>query len=267
MAQQATRARLYRSRNAFIAGVCAGIAERHDFDAIVIRILAVLLTIATFGLAALVYVAIWVSWPQEPEPTVPLDVTPEHVESSAFGEVDFSNLTNRSIYAEFEPGKLSVVARLAIAVGLMMLFLVVAFNVAPMVSGTQWWQFWPLGLLIVGLCLIVIPVRNRFETVWHVIGVATTSLAAMMLPISLGVIAWETLPLAFSQLWIFVFLAALLFVGGLYKNVDALLIAAACCIVAFCVLTLVMYALPGDVESLLVTMPDGRSLQIAMANS
>lgn len=51
--------RLYRLDNCVVAGVCAGIAEYCDIDPVVIRILAVLLTISSFGIAALIYILLW----------------------------------------------------------------------------------------------------------------------------------------------------------------------------------------------------------------
>ena len=47
MSQQMTYAQVYRSHDACVGGVCAGIAERYDFDPIVMRILAILLIAVT----------------------------------------------------------------------------------------------------------------------------------------------------------------------------------------------------------------------------
>ena len=82
VAQQVAERQLYRSRDAHLAGVCAGIAEYCDFDPIVIRILAVLLTLSTFGLAAIVYLILWAYLPRASETrglTLPREAPSEKV--------------------------------------------------------------------------------------------------------------------------------------------------------------------------------------------
>lgn len=267
MAQQAIHTQLYRSRNAYVAGVCAGIAEKHDFDPIVIRILAILLTGMTLGLAAIAYIALWAYLPREPEPTAPYDVTPEYAESATHGALDFTNPLDCDRVEFDSPGGFPILPRLAIAVGLMLLFLVVATNVAPIVSGTRWWQFWPLAFLIIGLCLIVVPIRTRFEALWHAIGIAGTSLAALTLPMSLGVISWETFPYAIQQLWVLVVVAIALGVVGVYRKSNTLVISASFFIAAFCLIALMSCSIPGDMEFLFINMPDGRSFRIAILSA
>lgn len=56
--------RLYRSDGGVIAGVCAGIAEYCDIDPVIVRILAVLLSISSFGVVVLVYVLLWLVMPR-----------------------------------------------------------------------------------------------------------------------------------------------------------------------------------------------------------
>ncbi|WP_139651541.1 PspC domain-containing protein [Raoultibacter phocaeensis] len=79
--------RLYRSRDALIGGVCAGIAEYFDIDPIVARILAVVLTLATAGTFAIAYLALWIILPLAPDPTAPVEVKPESVHSETYGPV------------------------------------------------------------------------------------------------------------------------------------------------------------------------------------
>lgn len=255
--------RVFRSREAFVGGVCAGIAERYDFDAIVIRILAVLLSFVTFGVAAIVYVVLWVRLPQEAAESGPYEVTPERAESHAYGSVD-CDLDLRALLDSgcSDSGKLNFVARLAVAVGLMLLFLAVSTNVAPMIPGTHWWQFWPLVLLMVGLCLIVIPVHTRFETSWHAAGIVVTSLSATALPMSLGMVSWQTIPCALGQWWFLLIAAVVLWVVGVVRDVDALIVAGAFCFAILCLLGLSVCALPGELDFLTLEMPGSKSLRI-----
>jgi phage shock protein C len=61
----ATR-KLYRSKtNRQIAGVCGGLAESFNVDAILIRVLFVLLAVLG-GSGLVLYVAMWIIVPKEP---------------------------------------------------------------------------------------------------------------------------------------------------------------------------------------------------------
>ena len=263
MATQLTEKRLYRSRSdAYVGGVCAGIAEYFDLDPIVVRILAVLLTGLTLGVAGAVYIALWVRMPREPEVRAPYDITPESAESSAFGCVDCAAMLAK---AEAEPkSTLPLVARLAVAAGLMLLFLAVAINISPLVPGTQWWQFWPLALLMGGLCLIVIPIRTRFETAWHALGIVLTSVSASILPMALGIMSWNTIPAALQLLWPVVVLGVGLCAVGMIRQINVLVLAGAFCIVAFCLMALTFCVVPGHMETLWFQSPTGRSFKITI---
>ena len=243
--------------------MCAGLAERFDLDPIVVRILAILVSLLTAGLGVIAYAILWVKLPREEEPDGPYEVTPESAESSSFGSVDCATGFVAGRARPKQPNAVSLSLRLAVAVGLMILFLVVAINLSPLVPGTEWWQFWPLALLISGLCLIVIPVPTSYEAAWHALGIVVTSVAVVLLPISLDVMAWETIPYALSQGWLLVVAAAFILAAGFYYKSDTLIVTAAFFIVAFCIFTITMCALPGTAETLTLRMPDGRSLRIA----
>ena len=266
MATQAVDSRICRSCDSCIGGVCAGLAERFDLDPIVVRILAIFIGLLTAGLGVIAYIVLWVRLPQETEQDAPYEVMPESAESSAFGDVDC--VTGRvagSPWSKPASG-ISLGARLAIAAGIMLLFLAVSINLSPFLPGTEWWQFWPLALLITGLCLIIIPVPTRYEAAWHALGIVITSVAATLIPITLNIVAWETIPNALSQGWLLLALAAIVFAGGVYRKSNALMICASFFVVAFCIFTLALCSLPGVAESLTLHMPDGRSMRIAFSN-
>lgn len=79
---------LYRSRNALIGGVCAGIAERLNVDPVVTRILFVAFAVLTCGFAGFFYLALWAVLPKAPKRVKPVDVEPQLVHSDTFGVVD-----------------------------------------------------------------------------------------------------------------------------------------------------------------------------------
>lgn len=265
VATQAVKRRVCRSRDAYIGGVCAGLAGYFDLDTIVVRILAILIIAMTLGLGVVAYLVLWARLPQEAEPTAPYEVRPESAESNALGCVDCSTGNAEGLFEGEGRGGVSMPARFAVAGCLFLLFLVVAISVSPLIPGTRWWQFWPAGLLIAGLCFIVIPIPTRFEAAWHAFGIAVTSVAVLMFPMSLGIVSWGTIPLAFSQAWPFVAAAVATFAIGVYKRIDALMVGSAFFIVAFCLFALLACPMPGEMDMLMLNMPDGQFVKIIVS--
>ena len=257
--QQAAAKKLYRSADACLGGVCAGVARRFECDAVVVRILALLGALVTLGFGALAYLALWATLPQEPDDGLPLDVSPEKAESVTYGLVDRLGGQTRAV----DGAALSAKAWAIVALCLFALFIAVAFSVASMVSGTSWWQFWPVGLAMGGLCLSVVPIRGRFEMLWHAVGIIAVSLAVSCLPMSLGVLSWESFYYAFGRMWPLLVASVTLVAVGAYKQEGALTIAGSLAVALFCLIMLAFYALPGDVAHLLVRIPTGRSFYIA----
>ena len=64
--------RLMRSRtDAWLGGVCGGIAARFGWDATLVRVLFVL-SLLLPGPQVLLYLALWIVIPREPEPAAPV---------------------------------------------------------------------------------------------------------------------------------------------------------------------------------------------------
>lgn len=80
---------LYRSRDAIVSGVSAGVAEYFNIDPVVVRILVIILTVVTGGLLAVAYIALWVILPKAPDEHRPVDVQPQEVRSETYGTVDY----------------------------------------------------------------------------------------------------------------------------------------------------------------------------------
>lgn len=267
MAKQSADKRLYRTQDAYLGGVCAGIAHRFDLDTIIVRIMAIVLVVATLGLGAIAYVVLWIILPQQTSSDMPCDVTPEQAESSAYGFMDLASPTLNARATASGDEKLPLISRIAVAVCLLLLFIMVTTSVSPMISGTSWWQFWPIGFVIMGLSLIVLPVYNRYATQWHASGIVLTAIALSCIPMSLGIMSWHTFALAFYQMWVLVALAVFLFVMGMKREYGALSVGGALLIAVFCLIMLTSYAVPGDVAHLLINMPNGRSLRIALSSA
>lgn len=83
-----TERRWHRSRDAVAGGICAGAADVLGVDAVVIRILVVLLCLMTAGLGVAVYFVLWALVPLAPEEPLPLDVRPHKATSETYGVID-----------------------------------------------------------------------------------------------------------------------------------------------------------------------------------
>jgi len=60
------KAKLTRSKNKVIAGVCAGIAEWLGWDIATVRILYLLISILSAGFpGTLIYIILWIAMPEE----------------------------------------------------------------------------------------------------------------------------------------------------------------------------------------------------------
>ncbi len=248
---------VYRSQDATIGGVCAGFAECFDMDPIVIRILAVLVTLITLGAGVFVYLVLWARLPRNSEPDIPVVIKPESAESSTYGLVDTATGLAEHRRGSRRESTISLLTRMAIALGLTLLFIAIATNLSPYVPGTEWWQFWPIALIITGLCLIVVPIPMRYEAIWHAVGIGVMSCAAMLLPITLDMLSWQTIPYAFSQAWGIFVMGIVTFVYGVYRKIDAIIIASAFFVTALCIYALLVCAIPGGSESLFFISPNG----------
>lgn len=62
-----------RSRDKMIAGICQSIARQTKLDVNIVRLIVIVLTIATSGTVALIYAVAWLAMPLEGESTTHLD--------------------------------------------------------------------------------------------------------------------------------------------------------------------------------------------------
>lgn len=251
---------LYRSRDSLIGGVCAGIARYFDMDALVVRILAVILLIVTFGLAFFVYMVLWVYIPRAPEVTTPYEVSFEDVASVVNGPVEFlpdPDGSSEDEWIAMPVRGLPMGVRLAMVAGLLLLYFVLSFLLASSVEGIQWWQLWPILLLIIGIFFIVIPIRSERQMAWHAGGVIVAIAGVALMPMSVAVNSWDSLPYSLELLWPILLLACGLFVVGVVRNIKAFILSGTVCFVIFCLAGSVLCALPGSM---------GNALQVVLFN-
>ena len=246
-----------------VGGVCAGLADRFDMDIIVPRILAVLIALVTFGLGAIAYVVLWARLPERPLELAsdPFEVLPDYTDIDGQGAIAGVGPNGLDLAGAPQRSTAFLVARVATAVCLAVLFLVVAAMVPPFIPGTDGWQLWPVAFLIGGVFLAIVPIPSEREMAWHVLGIVITSFSAMALPMSLDLVSWHTIPFAFKTLWFLVAAGAVMLVVGFIKNDTAFMIGGAVCVAAFCLFSLVFLSIPGGTTNLILVVPQG-SLRI-----
>ncbi len=132
--------KLYRSRTeSMIAGVCGGLAEYFDIDASLVRVGAVLLTLA-WGSGLLAYVVLW------------LVVTQKPLESSVLeseGEQKATVETTESDKSERDKGVLFVGIILTVLGVLLLMNNYISF------AWLSFRRLWPLLIIFVGLMIIM----------------------------------------------------------------------------------------------------------------
>lgn len=78
---------LYRGNDKVLAGVCDGIAQRLDVDAVVARVTCIVLFISTAGIITIPYLVLAFVLPKQPNDNEMLDVHPVSVVSDRYEEV------------------------------------------------------------------------------------------------------------------------------------------------------------------------------------
>lgn len=316
--------RLYRSREALVGGVCAGVAEYFDIDPIVVRILAVVLTLASAGALGVAYIALWAILPLSPDQTAPVDVRPESVRSDTYGSVyyeatvapaqassqsapvrdahavhaDPSQTYAASGHIPPEPpasyadawqahapspvppaspippsspqtpaspaGDASVdqtdpaskkSVRVALWFGFVCLFVGFSALLGHFIEGVSWWQFWPLLFIIAGIGNLVIPVPCGKRMSRFVSGLMQLAVGSVLLAMTLRIITFSSILPMVENLWpLLVMMIGFFILAGALKNPLLELLAGAC-FVAFCVIGLIWFAVPGSTEYLTVEIP------------
>jgi phage shock protein C len=149
--------RLYRSSTQkMIAGVCGGLGEYFEIDPTLVRIVYVLVTIATGVLLGLaLYVMLWLIVPSEASVGKSVrESMRENVDEMAQSARDIGNGVQATLRGTPREGthrmEPAVLAGL-ILVGIGILFLLVNLDI---LGWLRWARLWPLILIVIGLLLL-----------------------------------------------------------------------------------------------------------------
>ncbi|MEE8413198.1 MAG: PspC domain-containing protein [Dehalococcoidales bacterium] len=152
--------RLYRSRDErVIWGVCGGLAEYFDIDPVIVRVITVVLALAS-GAGIIAYIILAIVLPLKNSKAIePKDVVKENIEDLKQSASELGNEIRSTFGGEKDTSKDTSKTRqkrhnalgiiLIVAGGL---FLLAIFNPFPWF---QWRYLWPLILIGIGLLVIV----------------------------------------------------------------------------------------------------------------
>ncbi|MDO4442519.1 MAG: PspC domain-containing protein [Slackia sp.] len=275
--------RLHRSNDEVISGVCAGVAEYFDLDPIAVRILAVLLTICTFGIAAAVYVVMWLVLPGKmhapapiacavyvPAASAPSPSVPRRVRGSApVPPVGFAYEPDSAgdkapvaapVADSEEPCEkcgMEGWSRLCVWLGSAILAVDAVLLFDFFVRGVSWWQLWPVVLVVAGFVLLFVPAKKGSYARRFSCGLSLVAAGVVMLFISTGVLSPLSIAYAISKLWpIFLVMAGLL-VMNVSLHDEMFDFGLALCVVVVCVATCTAFAVPGSLGYIAVDFPFG----------
>lgn len=233
--------RLRRSDDGIIAGVCAGIADYWDVDAAAIRILTVLLTLASWGAAAIVYLILWAVLPRE----------------SANASIDVLLGDSKGQDKE-EPAVMSFRIRLATWVGAILIGLGFSVAMDMLIVDARWYEFWPILVIATALDIMVMPARNGKRTaIRMMLGLMMLGIGTLLLCCSLDLLAWETFPVAFSAMWPLLLAAVGFFIVGEATHTDVIIILAGVCVLLMCLFAMIFAPVVGAEEAFVFNNPIG----------
>ena len=214
--QTKPRPPMTRGEDGVIAGVCSGIAERFDADAVLVRVTAVVLLICTFGLVTIPYVAFAAFLPASCEGGKPVSVSPLDVCSDRYHRV-VEALRNYGVHADAGhippvPPVSSGVSRppqatpapsvvlpeaeaahrrtpvvIALVVLTTLLFVLAVNYWVSRIPGVSVWGFWPVLLIVAGTTSLVC-FGDKAPLPLRLCGlVACIELCIALLPFALGI--------------------------------------------------------------------------------
>ncbi len=151
--------RLYRSRDdRLIFGVCGGLAKYFNIDPVIVRIIAVLLVLASNGAGVIAYIIMAIVVPLESsQVSEPRDVIKENVEemrqrASQIGDEIRSTLAKKGAPEEMAKTRqrgYNVLGIILIIVGI--IFLLATFR---LFWWLRWVYLWPFIFVAIGLLII-----------------------------------------------------------------------------------------------------------------
>ena len=229
-----------------IAGICAGLADYFDVDALVVRILALLALLASFGAAAFAYLVLWAVIPMR-EDGDPITVRAEGAPDPSMSPI----LTRKACLVIWST---AFVACIGFA-GALDIVLV----------DSHWWQFWPIIPFSFGIMMMVFPVRRRFHADLMACGIAFVGIGLQLLFCSIDLLSWTTVPEAAGDLWPLLAVSVGCSVYGHVRRSNLMIFASGLFVLVAAILAATVFGIPGDVDALAFRVLPGSEYEITAA--
>ncbi|MDR0308441.1 MAG: PspC domain-containing protein [Coriobacteriales bacterium] len=238
----ASKNKLYRSDDAMIAGVCSGLADNFAVDASIIRIIAVVLLMLTFGFLTIVYIAMIFIIPKQPDITNRLiDVKPSS--SSEIPKIDDRQQAPGAAYVSSNSQAFDAVDLLAqeelrkhfnwkrrgfsaaFTFGLMLVLIGICALLGTFVNW-QFWNYWPLAVVLMGIMTLCTPSYRGWRVSRAGNGILLACIGAALQFWQLGWFPDHGLIIIMMTLWpVAVIAAGMVIMGGVLRK-DILKLAA-----------------------------------------
>ena len=244
--------RLHRSCAGRIGGVCAGIAETIGVDTDLVRTASVVLCVLTFGIAGLVYLALWAILPVQGSRSAAarVDANASVITSEVYGQVADTPCAEHS-------SSLDMPVLVALVVGVLVLVAGMGIVLSRITTNFEPVQFWPMAIMAAGIMRMVLPDRQGRRAWPFVAGAVILALGVVALTDSLGFTDMHWIPWITHGFPLLV-LAAGCFIAGRKMNNDQvapwLFVASAVSVAAFLIYGLVAFLNPGQVEQVIVVL-------------
>jgi phage shock protein C len=147
----------------------------------------------------------------------------------------------------------------AVWFGFILLFVGICALLGTFVSGVEWWQFWPLIFVIVGLGQMIVPGKRGRRKSRFANGLMQFAFGASALFFSLGLVTLESLEPIFINLWPILVIACGLFILGGALDTPLITLIGCLCLIAFCVIGIGWFSYPGTTDLITLTLPTGHS--------
>ncbi|HXY74338.1 MAG TPA: PspC domain-containing protein [Dehalococcoidales bacterium] len=156
--------KLYRSRtDRMLLGVCGGLAKYFGMDSSIMRIISVLLTIATAGFGILVYLFMVIIVPLEgSQKSEPRDVVKENAEDIKTSAEEFAKKVEATFSAkDGESGSdVHFRRRYLLGIGVIVVGVIILLGVLG-VYHIVWGVIWPVILIAVGVLILLSVTKKR----------------------------------------------------------------------------------------------------------
>jgi phage shock protein PspC (stress-responsive transcriptional regulator) len=161
--------RLYRSiTDRKIAGVSGGLADYFEIDPLLIRLIFIILAVSG-GAGLFIYIVLWIVTPDQPYSTQssnnapnPQPGQPYQSNNEAQNEATFTDSP-----ASIKPDdvKCKQKRKGSLTGGLILITLGALFMAAELIPQVNFWDLWPVVLIVAGVGLLIKAIVNRNQNI------------------------------------------------------------------------------------------------------